>query len=117
MINLAYQNFYNGDEDIEVVTRKVPENTSIIPGEIVDKGAAVGEIAKSTGTPANAYGIALEAVTTGAGETASIAVLVDGPFNKDKVVYPEGKSIEDYEIPLRNIGIMLIDVVNTEITR
>lgn len=116
---LKYSNFFNGDEDVEVVSRVVPANTSIIAGEIVNKGANVGEIAKigTTPVPTDAYGIALESVSTGDGETASVAVLVDGPFNGDKLVYPTGKTAADYEIPLRNIGIIIANIINSEITR
>lgn len=118
-VTLAYANFYNSDEDIEVVSRTVPENTSIVAGEIVNKGANVGEIAKigATPTPTDAYGIALEDVTTVAGETASVAVLVDGPFNGDKIIYPSTKTVADYEIPLRNIGIIITNIVNSELSR
>ncbi|MCR4436168.1 MAG: hypothetical protein QHH06_10345 [Clostridiales bacterium] len=112
-----YQNIYPGTENLEVVTRIVPVSTTLQVGEIVDKGAAAGEIAKSSGVVANAYGIALEAVATDASNTASIAVLVGGKFNKDKVVYPAGKTFADYDVALRNIGIFLIDSVDSEVVR
>lgn len=116
---LEYSNFFSGDKNIRVVSRIVPASTLIVTGEIVNKGANAGEIAKigATPVPTDAYGIALEDVTTGTGETASVPVLVEGSFNQDKVIYPSGKTITDYEIPLRNIGIILTNIINSEISR
>lgn len=116
---LKYDNFFNGDKDVKVVSRIVPANTSIVAGEIVNKGVNVGEIAKigATPTPTDAYGIALEDITTQTDETASVAVFVNGSFNRDKIVYPSGKGIADYEIPLRNIGIIVTDIINSELSR
>lgn len=119
MATMDYSNYFGADKNVRVVTRVVPESTEIAAGEIVNKGVNSGEIAKIGQTPnaTDAYGIAIEDAKTAAGETASIAVLVNGCFNADKVIYPTGKTISDYEIPLRNIGIILQDVINTQITR
>jgi hypothetical protein len=116
MSDLTYQNFFTGSEACEVVMREVPASTSLVPGEIVDKGATAGAIAKCGGTVTSAYGIALETVTTGAAETSFVPVLVNGQFNKDKVVYPAAKGFADYEVPLRNIGIYLVDIVDNTIS-
>lgn len=119
MSTYSYSNFFGADRNIRVVARVVPESTTISAGEIVNKGANPGEIAKvsSASAASDAYGIALEDVATEAGGTDSIAVIVEGCFNSDKVIYPTGKTITDYEIPLRNIGIILQNVINTQITR
>lgn len=116
-VEMNYSNFFDGNSKVHVVSRIVPASTSITAGEIVNKGVNTGEIAKvgTTPIPADAYGIALESVSTGTGETASVGILVEGAFNMNKIIYPAGKSLTDYEIPLRNIGITLCDIVNSEL--
>ena len=57
--------------------------------------------------PGNAYGIAAEEVTTGEGETKSIVLYMTGEFNASSIVFPDGKTVEDYRMPLRKLGIFL----------
>lgn len=116
---MDYSNFFDGNSRPHVISRLVPANTSIVAGEIINKGTNVGEIAKigATPVPTDAYGIALEDIVTSDTETASVAVLVEGAFNLNKIVFPAGKSEIDYEIPLRNIGITFANIINSEISR
>lgn len=118
-VKMNYSNFFDGNSKPRIVSRIVPANTNIAAGEIVNKGANVGEIAKigTTLDPTDLYGIALENVTTQDDEMASVAVLVKGKFNEHKVIYPSGKCETDYEIPLRNKGIYFIEIISSEITR
>ena len=118
-VKMDYCNFFDGNSHPRVISRIVPANTIIKAGEIVNKGINVGEIAKigTTFVVTDSYGISLQDVTTGADEIASVAVLVEGAFNMNKIIYPTGKSQIDYEIPLRNMGITLADIINSEISR
>ncbi len=119
MADMQFQNFYNGTNEPEIVSKLVPENTVISAGEIVNDGILIDEIAKpgDTAIPSDLFGIALEDVATGAGETAHIAVMVAGAFNKDKVIFPNGKTINDYYMPLRNKGIYLVEAMISELNR
>ena len=50
-------------------------------------------------------------MVTGEGETKPIVLYMTGEFNENKIVVPEGKTLEDYKPVLRKLGIFLKPVV------
>ncbi|MBA4510217.1 hypothetical protein H1057_19625 [Clostridium sporogenes] len=75
------------------IVEKNPTGKIVAPGDTIEAG--------------NAYGIAAEEVTTGEGETKSIVLYMTGEFNASSIVFPDGKTVEDYRTPLRKLGIFL----------
>lgn len=54
-----------------------------------------------------AYGVASEEVVTSESETKPIILYMTGEFRGKNIVVPEGKTIEDYRVPLRKLGIFI----------
>ncbi len=108
----AYNDFFAGNV-MPVVTEKgtAAENQNIAQYALVELNAS-NQIIFPTGTidVTKVYAIAAEGVTTGAGETKPITIYLTGEFNEAKIVIPVGKTIADYKIPLRKLGIFLKSV-------
>lgn len=108
----TYDNLFAGNV-MPVVTEKatVAESQTIAQYAIIELNAS-NQVIAPTGTidPSKAYAIAAEAVTTGVGETKLIVLYMTGEFNEAKIVVPAGKTLADYKVPLRKLGIFLKSV-------
>lgn len=110
---MSYDNIFAGNV-MPVVTEAgtVAENQNIKALAIVELDAS-GKVVAPGSTPdeTKAYAIAAEAVVTREGETKPIVLYMTGEFNENKIVVPEGKTLEDYKPVLRKLGIFLKPVV------
>lgn len=103
------ENIFAGNV-MPVVTDKgvVPESQIIKKLSIVEKDST-GKIIAPSGTidPTKVYAIAAEEVITEAGKTKDIVMYMTGEFKTSSIVFPESKTVEDYRVPLRKLGIFL----------
>ncbi|MBV4427175.1 hypothetical protein [Clostridium tyrobutyricum] len=103
------ENIFAGNV-MPVVTEKavVALNQNVAKLSIVEKDAQ-GNIVIPSGeeiNPENAYGIASEGVAT-TDETKNIVIYMTGEFKGTSIIVPEGKTIEDYRVSLRKLGIFI----------
>ncbi|WP_058953167.1 hypothetical protein [Clostridium tyrobutyricum] len=101
------ENIFAGNV-MPVVTEKAVAalNQNITKLSVVEKDAQ-GNIVIPSGAeidPGKAYGIASEGVVT-TDETKNIVLYMTGEFKGTSIIVPEGKTIEDYRVPLRKLGI------------
>lgn len=89
-------------------TGTVPENQTIKKLAIVEKDSS-GKIVVPSGTidVSKAYALAAEEVVTGAGVTSPISLYMTGEFRASSIIVPIGKTVEDYKVPLRKLGIFI----------
>lgn len=85
----------------------VAANQTLKRGQVFELDAQNNAIAP-TGVidPNNAYGIMAEDITTTDSTAVGVAYL-NGEFNSNKVIFPEGKTEKDYKVPLRKLEIFL----------
>lgn len=105
---------YNPDNLIVATTCQVisdnvtvAANQALKRGQIFELDAQNNAIAP-TGVidPNKAYGIIAENIITEGTPLVGVAYL-NGEFNANVVIYPEGKTAQDYKVPLRKLGIFL----------
>lgn len=104
---LRYDNLFAGDAEVvtEVVTIKM--------GEVIPKFSIVAINPDGKGvTPAKddetlkLYGILAEDVNATDKDIKSV-VYLSGEFNSNTVIVPKGRTLEDFKVGLREIGIYL----------
>lgn len=106
----VYENIFAGNVmPVVIETGTVAEKQEIQQFAIVELDAN-GFVVAPAGEEIDvnkAYAIAAEAVTTKAEETKKIVLYMTGEFNENKIVAPEGKTVSDYKVALRKLGIFL----------
>lgn len=102
-----YDNLLAGD------TKIVAEEVVIKKGETIPKFSVIaidgtGQIVtpKKDDESLKVYGILIEDVDASKEEKVSVAYLT-GEFNSNVVIFPEGTTIDDFKVTLREIGIFL----------
>lgn len=104
---LKYDNLFAGDAEV------ITEALTINKGEVIPRFSIIAINADGKGvTPAKEddtlklYGILAEDVNATDKDIESV-VYLSGEFNSNTVIVPEGHTLEDFKVGLREIGIYL----------
>ena len=87
------------------------ESQDVVRGEVLGRVTASGEVVSSLAASSDgsetAELVALEARTTGVGETAEIPVVVFGKVNENALTFGAGHDVSTTKADLKTVGIYL----------
>ncbi|MCT4662181.1 MAG: hypothetical protein N4A40_10000 [Tissierellales bacterium] len=94
-----------GSTDIERIARKTAVGVNIAKYQVVAVDES-GDVIPSV-SPDDAYGISAEDIVGIDGEKQNVVLCATGCFQKEGIVFPDGKTADDYIDALKKCNIFL----------